>query len=93
MRKSKTDSNSVRNIYCFIQYFERHSATFLRQGVTNCGFREMGSVSRTSRNVSGDIDIAQLVRASHRYREVTGSNPVEVLTFSGFHTQLLILRS
>ena len=26
--------------------------------------------------------IAQLVRASHRYREVTGSNPVEVLTFS-----------
>ena len=31
-------------------------------------------------NVSGFI--AQLVRASHRYREVTGSNPVEVLTFS-----------
>jgi len=30
--------------------------------------------------------IAQLVRsrASHRYHEVTGSNPVEVLTFSGF---------
>ena len=37
--------------------------------------------------------IAQLVRASHRYREVTGSNPVEVLTFSGFYTQLLRLRS
>ena len=36
--------------------------------------------------------IAQLVRASHRYREVTGSNPVEVLTFSGFYTQLLKLR-
>ena len=30
-------------------------------------------------NVSGFI--AQLLRASHRYREVTGSNPVEVLTF------------
>ena len=26
-------------------------------------------------------------------REVTGSNPVEVLTFSGFYTQLLKLRS
>ena len=26
---------------------------------------------------------------SHWYREVTGSNPVEVLTFSGFYTQLL----
>ena len=26
-----------------------------------------------------------LVRASHRYREVMGSNPVEVLTFSGFN--------
>ena len=36
--------------------------------------------------------VAPLVRASHRYREVTGSNPVEVLTFSGFYTQLLKLR-
>ena len=35
---------------------------------------------------------SQLVRASHRYHEVTGSNPVEVLTFSGFYTQLLKLR-
>ena len=42
-------------------------------------------------HVSGFI--AQLVRASHRYREVTGSNPFEVLTFSGFYTQLLKLRS
>ena len=33
-------------------------------------------------NVSGFI--AQLVRASHQYREVTGSNPVEVLNLSGF---------
>ena len=37
-------------------------------------------------NASGFI--AQLVRASHRNREVTGSNPVEVLNFSGFSTQL-----
>ena len=42
-------------------------------------------------NISGFI--AQLVRASHRYLEVTGSNPVEVLTFSGFYTQLLKLCS
>ena len=41
-------------------------------------------------NVSGFI--AQLIRASHRCRKVTGSNPVEVLTFSGFYTQLLKLR-
>ena len=33
-------------------------------------------------NVSGFI--AQLVRVSHQRREVTGLNPVEVLTFSGF---------
>ena len=46
--------------------------------ILNCGFQ---------------IFIAQLVRASHRYREVTGSNPVEVLTFSGFYTELLKLRS
>ena len=38
-------------------------------------------------NVSGFI--AQLVRASHQYREVTGSNPIEVLAFPGFYTQLL----
>ena len=31
---------------------------------------------------------AQSVRASHRYREVTGSNPVEVPDCSGFCTQL-----
>ena len=37
--------------------------------------------SHPASNVSGVI--AQLLRASHRYREVTGSNPVEVLTFSG----------
>ena len=30
------------------------------------------------------IKIANLVRALHRHREVTGSNPVEVLNFSGF---------
>ena len=38
-------------------------------------------------NVSGLI--AQLFRASQWYREVTGSNPVEVLTFLGFYMQLL----
>ena len=42
-------------------------------------------------NVSGFI--AQLVRASHRNREVTGSNPVKVLNFSSFSTQLQKLRS
>ena len=30
---------------------------------------------------------SELVKASHRYREVTGWNPVEVLTISGFYTQ------
>ena len=30
-------------------------------------------------------DVWKLVRASHRCREVAGSNPVEVLTFSGFY--------
>ena len=34
-------------------------------------------------NLSGFI--VQLVRASLRYREVTGSNPIEVLNFSGFY--------
>ena len=34
-------------------------------------------------NVSGFI--TQLVRALHQYREVMGSNPADVLTFSGFY--------
>ena len=39
-------------------------------------------------NVSGFI--AKLLRASHLYREVTCSNPVEVLTFSGFYIRYCI---
>ena len=50
--------------------------------ILNCGFEI---------KLSGFI--AHLVRALHRYREVTGSNPVEVLTFSVFYTQLHKLRS
>ena len=34
-------------------------------------------------NISGFI--AQLVRVSHRYHELTGPNPVAVLTFSSFY--------
>ena len=35
--------------------------------------------------------IYEIFLASHRCREITrtGSNPVEILTFSGFYTQLL----
>ena len=32
--------------------------------------------------------MAQLARASHWYHEIKGSNSIEVLNFSGFHTQL-----
>ena len=48
-------------------------------------------MSQNLPNVSGLI--ALLVRASHRYREVTGSSPNKIMTFSGFCTQLLKLRS
>ena len=34
---------------------------------------------------NASVFIAELVRASPRYRKVTGSNPVEVLNFSGFY--------
>ena len=40
-------------------------------------------------NISGFI--AQLLRASQLYREVTGTNPVEVLTFSGFYIRHCII--
>ena len=38
---------------------------------------------RPAPNVSGFI--AELVRASDRYREATGSNPVEILALSGLY--------
>ena len=41
-----------------------------------------------SPNVRGFV--AQLVRASHRYREVTSSNPVELLAFSSFYIRNFI---
>jgi len=37
--------------------------------------------------------IAQFIRALHQNPEDTSSNPVEVLTFSGFSTQLQKLAS
>ena len=42
----------------------------------------MNAIYALGANVSGFI--AQLVRASHRYRKVTGLNPVEVLIWSAF---------
>ena len=59
--------------------------------VKNWSFVSSNEPVKNAPNVSGFI--AQLVRASHRYRKVTGSNPIEVLTFSGFYTQLLKLCS
>ena len=62
------------------------------RNLSNCVYKpEKVRTSTGSVKLSGFI--AQLVRASHRYREVTGSNPVEVLTLSGFYTQLLKLPS
>ena len=59
----------------------------------NCGYEikydprsyERKSIAKVSQ-VSQEHRYA---RASYRYREVTGSHPVEVLNFSGFSTQLL----
>ena len=39
-------------------------------------------------NISGFI--AEWVGVSHQYRDVTGLNPVDVLTFSGFYTHKCI---
>ena len=56
--------------------------------ILNCGFEIKSAmiIAVTNAPVSSQL-------LTHRYREVTGSNPVEVLTFSGFSTQLLKLRS
>ena len=52
----------------------------------------MNAIYALGANVVGFI--AQLVRASHRYREVTGLNPVEVLElFRPLYTQLRKSRS
>ena len=63
--------------------FEPVTSRFRCDALTNWAMKPLTLSVAT---VSGFI--AQLVRASHRNREVTGSNPVEVLNFSGFSTQL-----
>ena len=64
--------------------FEPVTSRYWCDALTNWAMKpDVGSRSITHNwpapNVSGFI--AQLVRASHWYREVTGSNPVEVLNF------------
>ena len=53
--------------------------------------RLIGTHKWPAPNISGFIP--QLVRALHQYHKVMVSNPVEVLNFSGFHTQLQKLRT
>ena len=67
---------------CYMKHFIYHFTSILH------------GLIRTHKSPAPNISgfIAQLVRASHWYCKVTGSNPVEVLT-SGFYTQLLKLRS
>ena len=58
------------------------------RNIVNVALRKAKSAFYASQieNVTGNP------KQSHRYREVTGSNPVEVLNFSGFSSQLLKLR-
>ena len=66
-----------------------HCKKYFTYHFTSIPRRLIRTQKRPAPNVSGFI--AQLVRASPQNRGVTSSNPVEVLTFSGFPTQLLKL--
>ena len=61
--------------------------------ISHCGFEILNgscvlAVMSTIILLRREAFITQLVRASHRYHKVTGSNPVEVLIFfSGCPTQ------
>ena len=58
--------------------------------ITSHSFLTAGSIEPTNDQLLTSVGShSHLVRALHQYREVTGSNPVGVLTFSGFSTQLL----
>ena len=62
-----------------IQYFNEvwaRDLTILVQCPNQLSYE---AIDVESRSVVGSY--VQLVRASHRYREVTGSNPIEVLNF------------
>ena len=64
----------------------RSAVQYMKYFISNFTFIPYGLLmthKRPAPNVS--VFIAQLVRVSHRYREVTGWNPVEVFTFSGFY--------
>ena len=58
--------------------------------ITSHSFLAAGSLEPTNDQLLTSVGShSHLVRALHQYREVTGSNPVGVLTFPGFSTQLL----
>ena len=58
--------------------------------ITSHSFLTAGSLEPTNDQLLTSVGShSHLVRALHQYREVTGSNLVGVLTFSGFSTQLL----
>ena len=78
----------------FVQLRKSQDLILYEHFIYHCTFMPDGLI-RThkwpSPNVRGFVAqlvrgfVAQLVRASHRYREVTGTNPVELLAFSGFY--------
>ena len=61
--------------------------------ISNTSLRWLIRLSRKHLNPQMTYSIcrflAQLVRASHRHREVTGWSPAQILNFSGFSSQLL----
>ena len=64
----------------------------LNYEATDVGNRSFKSSNEPVRNEC-EVIYEMFSYTSHRYREVTGSNHVEVLTFSGLYTQFLNLRS
>ena len=70
------EDHSLLDFTCAVQYMKYFTFNF-----TFIPHRLLRNHKWPAPNVSGFI--AQLVRVSHQYHKVTGSNPLEVLTFSG----------
>jgi len=67
--------------------FDNHLTSHSLLSDRQWGFRK----GHSRRKKPWTMDLSRCI--IHWYCEITGSNPVEVLTFSGFYTQLLKLRS
>ena len=85
-RTNQKPAITYRDEIYFIDFWRENLSMYRINHISHCGFEILNgscvlAVMSTIILLRREAFIDQLVRASHRYHKVTGSNPVEVLVF------------